>query len=113
MLNKSDCWNKLNIQPKTKHLQKEFYLFRSKDVAKMTKYYIVTSGGNLALAIYQYSDDPSNAAFLQMIPFLIVFALRILVFMLRDRFSNQLGYFFLVIAMFQVVQCLIYTPGSS
>ena len=88
MFNKEDCWNKLNIRPKTKHLQNAFYLFRSKDVANMTKYYIVTSGGYLALAIYQFSESPSNAALLQLLPFLIVFTLRILVFILRDKFTN-------------------------
>ena len=113
MFNRRDCWNKINIQPNTKKLQEAFYLFRSKDVANMTKYYIFTSGGYFALAIYQFSEAPSNAAFLQLLPFFMVFAFRILVYVLKDKFTNQLGWFFLAIALFQVGQCVLGTPSGS
>ena len=79
----------------------------------MTKYYIVTSGGYFALAVYQYSEAPSTAALLQLLPFLIVFLLRILVFLLRDRFTNQLGWFFLAVAIFQVGHSVLGTPIGS
>ena len=92
-----ECWNKLNLQPKSKRLQTIFYQFRSRDVAGMAKYFILTSGAYFALALYHYSESPSMAAFLQLIPYFIVFALRILVFVLRERFVYQLGYFFLAI----------------
>ena len=102
--------NKLCLRPYNKEKQAIFFRFRCEDVAVMSSYFIVTQGVNLCSNIYQFYNTPSKIAFIQLLPFIVLFILRIVTWLVRNRFTLKLGYIFVAVFFLEMAVNVFGTP---
>ena len=100
----------LQLMPKEKELQAAWYEYRCKDVATMAKWFVLTSGIYVIMAGSLFFPNPSRAALIQFIPHIINFILRITIWILKDKFTMQVGYMFFTVMIFQLCHAVLRTP---
>ena len=68
----------------------------------MTLYFIVFASLQCAVPLFQLYRLPSYDGFLQVAPYLFLLLVRILLWAARERVTKLMGYFYIVVLIFQL-----------
>ena len=105
--------NKIFIQPSDKLEQKLFLAFREKDAANMTVYFVVFASLQCAVPLFQLYRLPSYDGFLQVAPYMLLLFVRILLWASRERITKLIGYFYILVLIFQLAHQVFRTPADE